>query len=82
MKAIDILLQFVSGKIDAKEFENELYTNEEVSQLLQDPTLNWAGTYIGKSLNVYYYLTELPYSRIEGKLDAVDYAIEKNPKQF
>ncbi len=71
MNAIDILLRFVAGKIDVKEFENELYTNEEMSQLLQDPTLNWTGTYIDKSLNLYYYLIELPYSCIEGKLNAV-----------
>jgi len=71
MNAIDILLQFVAGEIDAKEFENELYTNEELGQLLQDSTINWSGTYIEKSLNLYYYLIELNYSRIEDKVNAI-----------
>ena len=71
MNAIDILLQFVAGEIDAKEFENELYTNEELGQLLQDSTVNWSGTYIAKSLNLYYYLIELNYSRIEDNVNAI-----------
>ena len=71
MNAIDILLQFVAGKIDAKEFENELCTNEELSHLLQDSTLDWTGTYIAKNLNLYYYLIELNYSRLEDKVNAI-----------
>jgi hypothetical protein len=70
--AVDILLQFVAGEIDAKKFENELCTNEELSQLLQDPNLNWTGTYITRNLNLYYYLIELNYSRIEDKANAVE----------
>ena len=69
MNTIEILLQFVAGEISLKEFEHELYTNKEMEELLCDKSINWSGTYI--STNLYDYLIELNYSRIESKVNAI-----------
>jgi hypothetical protein len=70
---IEIILNFVSGDMNMKDFENELYTNSKLEEVLRDPSLNWSGTYISNiATNIYDYLICLNYSRAEGRLDAVE----------
>jgi len=77
MKAINIILQYVEGEIEATEFSNALYTNPKVQELLCDPSISWQGTFLTSAVmgysyaNVYDYLIELDYSRFGGKYDAV-----------
>jgi hypothetical protein len=37
-------LQFVAGKIDSATFENALYADPMLEELLRDPSVNWSGT--------------------------------------
>jgi hypothetical protein len=57
--ALQILLDFVEGRMTAKEFEQQVYHNPDVERLLSDETLMWGHTYI--KTNPYYYLIELNY---------------------
>lgn len=53
------LLDFVEGRMNAKEFEQQVYHNPDVERVLSDETLTWGHTYI--KTNPYYYLIELNY---------------------
>lgn len=68
---MEILLRFVEGKITVQEFENELYTNTELEDLLRQST-DWSGTYIGDAAaNLYDYLIMLDYSGMDGQINAI-----------
>jgi len=67
----NILLKFIEGKISVQEFENELYTNTELENLLRQST-DWSGTYIGNAAtNLYDYLIALNYSKIDEQINAI-----------
>lgn len=69
---MEILLKFITGKITAQEFENELYTNIELEELLRKST-DWSGTFVGNyATNLYDYLIAINYSRTENTMNAVD----------
>ncbi|MDR2918654.1 MAG: hypothetical protein LBV72_04730 [Tannerella sp.] len=66
-----ILLKFVEGKMTVQEFENELYINGELEDLLRQST-DWSGTYIGNAANdLYNYLIALDYSGMDGQINAI-----------
>lgn len=61
----------MEGKITVQEFENELYTNTELEDLLRQST-DWSGTYIGDAAaNLYDYLIMLDYSGMDGQINAI-----------
>ena len=69
---IDILLKFVAGELPVQKFENELYTNAALEELLRLST-DWEGTYIGQlATNLYDYLIALNYSNTNEKINAID----------
>jgi len=68
---MDILLKFVAGEVTVQEFEQELYYNAELEELLRKST-DWSGTYIGNSAtNLYDYLIALDYSGTDDKINAI-----------
>jgi len=67
-KEINILKSFVEGNIDTKTFEKELYENENLKKILDDNNINTM--YSRRHSSPYYYLLELNYNDIRGKLKA------------
>jgi hypothetical protein len=67
-KAIKTALDFVEGRLSGKEFEQILYSDQDLEHLLQDESLKWHNTYI-KS-NPYYFLIQLNYDDPGGLLNA------------
>lgn len=66
-----ILLKFVEGKITVQDFENELYTNTKLEEVLRQST-DWSGTYIGNAAtDLYNYLITLDYSGMDGQINAI-----------
>ena len=69
---MEILLKFIAGEITVHNFENELYTNPELEELLRKST-DWNGTYVGQFVdNLYDYLIILNYSRTDDIIKAID----------
>lgn len=69
---MEILLKFIAGEITAQEFENELFTNAELEELLRKST-DWSGTFVGNyATNLYDYLIAVNYSRTDNTMNAVD----------
>ncbi|WP_300687257.1 hypothetical protein [Chryseobacterium sp.] len=66
---IQILRDFVGGKISEKDFEQQLYTNKDLEKLLSDPKPNWRGTYL-QDTTPFLYLAEQNYKSVSGKLNA------------
>ena len=51
------------------DFEQEIYTNKKLEELLSDETVNWYGTYFHKS-SPYLFLAEQNYNNAGGRLNA------------
>ncbi|MCJ7932553.1 MAG: hypothetical protein MUW56_02690 [Chryseobacterium sp.] len=66
---IQILKDFVEGKLSDKNFEQQLYTNLELEKLLSDPSINWQGTYL-QNTSPFLYLAEQDYKSTTGRLNA------------
>lgn len=66
-KELAFLKNVVEGKIDIKIFEKELYENNKIQEVLDDESINWK---MSNSLTPYYYLLEIDYNSISGKLNA------------
>ena len=66
---IQILKDFVDGKLSDKDFEQQLYTNIDLEKQFSDPAINWQGTYL-QNTNAYFYLIEQDYKNAEGRLNA------------
>lgn len=66
---IQILKDFVEGKLSDKDFEQQLYTNTDLEKLLSDPAIDWQGTYL-QNTTAYFYLIEQDYKNAEGRLNA------------
>jgi hypothetical protein len=67
-KAFQIILDFVEGRLPAKEFEQVVYNDPSLERTLKDDSLRWHGTYI-KS-DPYDYLIGLDYDDPGGRLNA------------
>jgi hypothetical protein len=81
-REIDFLKNFVEGNININKFEEELYENENLQKLLNDNSINWG--YLDHT-TPYYYLLELNYNDIRGKLNAqgaVELFLEKKGVEF
>ena len=66
---IKILKDFAQGQLSSKDFEQEIYTNKNLEELLSDETINWSGTYFHKS-SPFLYLAEQNYNTVGGRLNA------------
>ena len=66
---IDILVSFAEGKLSSKDFEQEIYTNKKLEELLSDKTVNWYGTYFHNS-TPFLFLAEQNYNNAGGRLNA------------
>ncbi|HCA05739.1 hypothetical protein [Chryseobacterium sp.] len=66
---IQILKDFVEGKLSDKDFEQQLYTNQDLEKRLSDPAIDWQGTYL-QNTTAYFYLIEQNYKNAEGRLNA------------
>lgn len=66
---IQLLTQFIEGKISPKEFEQQVYTNPLLEKLLSEANINWQGTYL-EGTNVFLYLAEQDYNSPTGLLNA------------
>ena len=64
-----ILIDFAEGQLSSKDFEQEIYTNKKLEELLSDQTVNWYGTYFHKS-SPFLYLAEQNYNNAGGRLNA------------
>lgn len=72
METIEIILQFIAGKISTTTFADTLYTDAKLETLLRDPSVSWHGTYITvHAIDLYDYLIMLDYSRLEDKVNAI-----------
>jgi len=72
MEAIETVLRFVEGKIDTAAFENALYTDQKLEELLRDSSVSWHGTYVAAiAVDFYDYLIMLDYSRLDGNAEAI-----------
>ena len=70
--AIEIILRFVAGEIDTATFENALYSDLALEELLRDPSMNWSGTYIVSQVtDLYEFLIMQNYSRLGDKVNAI-----------
>nr|WP_314499259.1 hypothetical protein [uncultured Chryseobacterium sp.] len=65
---IQILKNFVEGKISAGDFEQQIYTNHALEKLLSDAVINWHGTYL-QNTNVFLYVCEQNFSTAAGVLN-------------
>ncbi|KFF19242.1 hypothetical protein [Chryseobacterium sp. JM1] len=66
---IQILKDFVEGKLSDKDFEQQLYTNQDLEKQLSNPAIDWQGTYL-QNTTAYFYLIEQDYKNAEGRLNA------------
>lgn len=71
---IQLLTEFVEGKMSSKEFEQQLYTNHSLELFLSKAEINWNGTYL-EGTNAFLYLVEQNYSSTEGVLNAQGTAV-------
>ena len=70
--ATEIILQFIAGEIDTATFENALYSDPALEELLRDPSINWSGTYIVSQVtDLYEYLIMQNYSRLDDKVNVI-----------
>lgn len=60
-----ILIDFAEGQLPSKDFEQEIYTNKKLEELLSDQTVIWYGTYFHKS-SPFLYLAEQNYNNAGG----------------
>ncbi len=67
-KALQAVLDFVEGRLAAKDFEQVLYTDADLERLLKDGSLRWHDTYIRS--DPYLYLIGLDFDDSGGVLDA------------
>ena len=63
-----ILVDFTEGRLSSKDFEQEIYTNKRLEELLSEK-VSWYGTYFHKS-SLFLYLAEQNYNNAEGRLNA------------
>lgn len=66
---IQILKDFVEGRLSDNDFEQQLYTNKGLEKLLSDPAMDWQGTYL-QNTTAFLYLIEQDYKSSEGRLNA------------
>lgn len=66
---IQILKDFVEGKISDHDFEQQLYINSALEKLLSDSAVNWYGTYL-QDTTAFLYLIGQNYKNTEGRLNA------------
>ncbi|PQA97778.1 hypothetical protein B0A69_00100 [Chryseobacterium shigense] len=66
---IQVLKDFVEGKISDQDFEQQLYTNSALEKLLSDSAINWHGTYLQEA-TAFLYLIGQDYKNAEGRLNA------------
>ncbi|MBB5646121.1 hypothetical protein [Pedobacter cryoconitis] len=66
---IQILKDFVEGKLSPKAFEQHIYTNSALEELLSDPAISWHGTYL-EGTTTFLYLAELNYGNSAGQIEA------------
>lgn len=66
---IQISKDFVEGKLSDKDFEQQLYTNPVMEELLSDPTIHWHGTYL-QDTTPFLYMVEQNYRTLDGRLKA------------
>ncbi|PIF46682.1 hypothetical protein CLU96_3721 [Chryseobacterium sp. 52] len=66
---LQILKDFVEGKLSDKDFEQQLYTNSDLETLLSGSAVNWSGTYL-ENTTVFLFLAEQNYKNPEGRLNA------------
>lgn len=71
---IQLLTEFIKGKMSSTEFEQQLYTNPSLELFLSTAEINWSGTYL-EGTNAFLYLIEQNYSNAEGSLNAQGTAI-------
>jgi len=64
-KELQILKSFVEGILTSKEFEQELYHNTELKDLLSKSTIHYGW----EDINVFLYTAEQNYNNIEGCLE-------------
>lgn len=68
-ESFNILSDFAEGKITAKDFEQELYNNIQLQEILSDETINWSGTYL-EHTNPFLFLAEQNFNHSDGLLNA------------
>lgn len=68
---IQILKEFVEGKISDQDFEQHLYTNPALEMRLSDPAIHWNGTYL-QNTTAFLYLIGQNYKNAEGRLNALE----------
>ncbi|MET4141424.1 hypothetical protein [Pedobacter sp. UYP1] len=66
---IQILKDFVEGRLAHKAFEQQIYTNSALEKLLSDPAISWHGTYL-EGTNAFLYLAELNYENSVGRIES------------
>jgi hypothetical protein len=66
--AVQVLIDFVEGRLSAPAFEQKVYYDAELERLLTDESLHWRKTYI--KTNPYDFLIGLNYADPRGVLDA------------
>lgn len=72
MNAVEVVLRYMDGTMEAEEFEDILYKNSQMQAFLSDPSFDWISTgYSFRSTNVYEYLIGLDYSRLSQKLNSI-----------
>jgi len=72
MEAVEVVLRYMDGTIEADEFEEILYKNPEMEKFLCDPSFDWQSLrYCFRSTNVYEYLIGLNYSRLGDKYNSI-----------
>lgn len=82
-EALQTALDFVEGRITAKEFEQKLYSDSAIEALFKDASMHWHDTYI-KS-NPYDFLIWLNYDAPDGVLSAqgaVEFFLKKRNIPF
>lgn len=66
---IQILKDFVEGRLSDHDFEQQLYTNSKLERILSDTSINWHGTYL-QNTTAFLYLAELDYKNSAGRFEA------------
>lgn len=56
---LQIIVDFVEGRMNGKEFEQQVYNNPAIEALLADESLTWGNTYV--KTNPYYFIIALNY---------------------
>ena len=80
MNPLDTALQFLSGEMTVKVFENALYHDKDLEAFFRDPSINWHDTYVAHSGNIYDFLILQNFSRlgdIYNVFGAVELFLEK-----